>query len=85
VRLEPLSRQHTDDLSAAGAQAEIWRWWPTEHHLPGSMPSFIDAVLLQYAKRKPIPFATIDVGSSRAVGSTRCHFIEPEQRRLESG
>jgi hypothetical protein len=45
VRLEPLSRKHTDDLSVAGAQADIWRWLPTEHYLPGSMASFIDAAL----------------------------------------
>ena len=85
VRLEPLSRKHTDDLSVAGAQADIWRWLPTEHYLPGSMASFIDAALSQYAKGKAVPFATIDIGSSRAVGSTRFHFIEPEQRRLEIG
>ena len=85
VRLEPLSRKHTDDLSVAGAQADIWRWLPTEHYLPGSMASFIDAALSQYEKRKAVPFATIDMGGSRAVGSTRFHFIEPEQRRLEIG
>jgi N-acetyltransferase len=85
VRLEPISRKHTDDLSVAGAQADIWRWLPTEHYLPGSMASFIDAALLQYEKRKAVPFATIDMGRSRAVGSTRFHYIEPEQRRLEIG
>jgi RimJ/RimL family protein N-acetyltransferase len=85
VRLEPLSRWHTDDLSVAGAQPDIWRWLPTEHYLPGSMASFIDAAVSQYAQRKAVPFATIDMQSSRAVGSTRFHFIEPEQRRLEIG
>jgi N-acetyltransferase len=85
VRLEPLSQEHLEDLSIAGAQAEIWRWLPTEHYAPGSMASFISAALSQHAQRKAVPFATIDMKSSTAVGATRYHFIEPEQRRLEIG
>jgi RimJ/RimL family protein N-acetyltransferase len=85
VRLEPLSRTHLDDLSAAGAQAEIWRWLPREHHAPGSMGSFISDALSLHAQRKAVPFATVDVKSSTAVGSTRFHYMEPEQRRLEIG
>ena len=85
VRLEPLSQKHCKDLSIAGAQSEIWRWLPTEHHAPGSMASFISAALSQYAQRKAVPFATIDMKSATAIGSTRYHCIEPEQRRLEIG
>jgi N-acetyltransferase len=85
VRLEPLSQRHFDDLSAAGSDAGIWRWMPTAHHAPGSMASFISGALSQYAQRKAVPFATIDMTRSIAVGSTRYHFIEPEQRRLEIG
>jgi N-acetyltransferase len=85
VRLEPLSPKHLEDLSIAGAQAGIWRWLPTEHHAPGSMASFISAALSQHGQRKAVPFATIDMRSSTAVGSTRYHYIEPEQRRLEIG
>jgi RimJ/RimL family protein N-acetyltransferase len=85
VRLEPLSQRHCEDLSTAGAQAEIWRWMPTAHHAPGSMASFISAALSQYAQRRAVPFATIDIKSATAIGSTRYHCIEPEQRRLEIG
>ncbi|MGC2659123.1 MAG: GNAT family protein [Bryobacteraceae bacterium] len=85
LRLEPLSQKHLEDLSIAGAQAEIWRWLPTEHYAAGSMVSFIDGALAQYAQRKAVPFATIDMESAIAVGSTRYHNIEPQQRRLEIG
>jgi N-acetyltransferase len=85
VRLEPLSQRHFEDLSLAGAQAEIWRWMPTEHHAPGSMASFISGALSLYAQRKAVPFATIDMQSSTAIGSTRYHAVEPQQRRLEIG
>lgn len=85
VRLEPLAPRHLDDLARAGAHAEIWRWLPTEHHAPGAMESFIGGALALVAQRKAVPFATIDVATSSAVGSTRYHFVEPEQRRLEIG
>lgn len=85
VRLEPLSQKHLEDLSIAGAQAEIWRWLPTEHFVPGSMASFVNVALAQYAQRKAVPFATIGLEGEIAVGSTRYHNIEPQQRRLEIG
>jgi RimJ/RimL family protein N-acetyltransferase len=85
VHLEPLSQGHLEELATAGAQAEIWHWLPTDHHSPGSMVSFISGALSQYAQRKAVPFATIDMERSAAVGSTRFHYIEPEQRRLEIG
>lgn len=85
VRLEPLSLRHVDDLAEAGADAAIWRWLPTAHHAPGTMEAFIRAALTQQALCKAVPFATIDAASSTAVGSTRYHFIEPEQRRIEIG
>jgi N-acetyltransferase len=85
ARLEPLSQKHLGDLSIAGAQGEIWPWLPSEHFAPGSMASFISGALSQYAQRKAIPFATIDMSCSVAVGSTRFHCIEPEHRRLEIG
>lgn len=85
VRLEPLSQRHLKDLSDAGAHPDIWRWLPTEHHAPGSMASFVNNALSQYASRKAVPFATIDATTSIAVGSTRYHYVEPAQRRLEIG
>jgi N-acetyltransferase len=85
VRLEPLSQRHVEHLSVAGSDSEIWRWLPTDHHRADSMASFIRVALSQYEERKAVPFATIDVASATAVGSTRYHYIEPEQRRLEIG
>jgi RimJ/RimL family protein N-acetyltransferase len=85
VRLAPLAQSHMDDLSMAGADPEIWRWMPTDHHKPGSMAAFIEAALAQRALRRAVPFATIDATRSIAVGSTRYHNLEPEHRRLEIG
>jgi RimJ/RimL family protein N-acetyltransferase len=85
VALEPLSFRHLDDLTAAGADESIWRWLPSAHHLPGTMASFIESSLTAHTGRSALPFATIDLATKRAVGSTRYHHIVAEHRRLEIG
>jgi RimJ/RimL family protein N-acetyltransferase len=85
VALEPLSMRHVDELAAAGADEAIWRWLPTAHHQPGSMRSFVESALVAQERRAALPFATIDLLSGQAVGSTRYHHIDSEHRRLEIG
>jgi len=85
VRLEPLRMKHLKDLEKAGSFREIWRWLPTAHDRPGTMQGFIEAALAQSKLCKIVPFATINLNTNAAVGSTRFHYIEPEQRRLEIG
>ncbi len=85
VALEPFGLRHLDDLAAAGADAAIWRWLPSAHHEPGTMRAFIDSATTAHQNRSALPFATIDLASQRAVGSTRYHHIVPEHRRLEIG
>jgi RimJ/RimL family protein N-acetyltransferase len=85
VALEPLTLRHLSDLASAGADETIWRWLPTPHFQPGSMRSFIEAAMTAQKRRTAVPFATIDLPSKKAVGSTRYHHIDTEHRRLEIG
>ena len=85
VALEPLNARHENDLAAAGADPAIWRWLPTPHHLPGSMKAFIEQAGKASAEHSAVVFATVDLNSGRAVGSTRYHHMVPEHRRLEIG
>ncbi len=85
VALEPLKFHHERDLAVAGADAAIWRWLPTPHHTPGSMKAFIEQASKASAENSAVVFATIDLASKKAVGSTRYHHIVPEHRRLEIG
>ncbi|MGO9134108.1 MAG: GNAT family N-acetyltransferase [Methylovirgula sp.] len=85
VRLEPLSNSHCDSLAEAGSDPAIWQFTATQHHEPGTMQSFIDSALAQYAERKAVPFAFVDIPSGKAVGSARLQYIEPAQRRLLIG
>lgn len=85
VALAPLDLRHLDDLAVAGGDAAIWRWLPSAHFEPGTMRAFIDSAMTAYENRTAVPFATIDLASQKAVGSTRYHHIVPEHRRLEIG
>lgn len=85
VSLEPLTLRHLDDLALAGADEGIWRWLPAAHHQPGSMRSFIEAAISAQSAHAALPFATMDLRSGKAVGSTRFHHIALEHRRLEIG
>src|SRR5262249_62008855 len=83
--LEPLTLRHLNDLAIAGADETIWRWLPTAHHQPGSMRSFIESALAAQWRRAALPFATIDLPSGKAIGSTRYHQIDTEHRRVGIG
>ena len=85
VELVPISREHVSELSVIGAEPQIWRWMPTAHYAPDTMSAFVESALILRDGRRAVPFTTIDRLSGRVAGSTRFHFIEPEQRRLEIG
>lgn len=85
VRLEPLAIHHLDDLAAVGLDPEIWAWTiarPTDRN---GLRAWLDQALANAATGTEVPFATIDLETGRAIGSTRFLSIVPEHRRLEIG
>jgi RimJ/RimL family protein N-acetyltransferase/ribosomal protein S18 acetylase RimI-like enzyme len=85
VRLEPLSEDHHDALSEVGLDAELWRWIPTRVTSPEEMSGYIRSALKDQGAGTALPFATIDVGTGRAIGSTRYMNIDMANRRVEIG
>ncbi len=85
VRLEPLGMGHLADLERAGRHPSIWRWLPSDHSEPGTMRAFVREALDLQDGGLALPFATVDLASGRAIGSTRYHYIEMRHRRLEIG
>ena len=86
VRIVPLDLSHTEDLLAAGADPEIWRYLPIPQ--PNSLAevkAWIDDALKHAATGEQIPFALIDTSTDRAIGSTRFLDIHREWRTLEIG
>jgi RimJ/RimL family protein N-acetyltransferase len=85
VRLEPLSLDHLDDLAEVGLDPTIWRFTVARPADRAALRAWIEAALARAETGAELPFATIDLASGRAVGSTRYLSVVPEHRRLEVG
>ena len=85
VRLEPLSLQHHAGLCEVGLDEDLWQWIPERVVTPDAMRSYIEAALRAQTAGTALPFATIEISSGRAVGSTRFGNIDLANRRVEIG
>jgi RimJ/RimL family protein N-acetyltransferase len=85
VRLEPLRRDHLDDLRLVAFEEPIWRWTLMGPQDEAGLVRWVEAALESQEAGTERPFATIDRASGRAVGSSRFMSIVPEHRRLEIG
>jgi RimJ/RimL family protein N-acetyltransferase len=85
VRLEPLSASHLDDLALVGLDPAIWTWTIARPADREGLRAWLDAALANAATGHEMPFATVDIASGRAIGSSRFLNIVPEHRRLEIG
>jgi RimJ/RimL family protein N-acetyltransferase len=86
VKLEPLDFSHADDLHAAGADPEIWRYMPIpQPDTVAEVRQWIDEAWKLAAAGEQLPFAIIDPETGRAVGSTRYLEIHRNWRSLEIG
>jgi N-acetyltransferase len=85
VRLEPLSQKHSDGLTDAVKDGELWKLWYTGPPMPENMSSYIEKAIDEYIHDKSLPFAIINVDTNQIVGSTRFMNADPINRRLEIG
>ena len=85
VRLEPLSKEHLDDLADVAFEGNLWAWTVIQPTDRTGLEAWIDAALANMAAGTELPFATVDVETGKAIGSTRFMSIVPEHRRLEIG
>lgn len=85
VRLEPLSLDHLDDLVTVGADESIWALTIARPTDRSGIEAWIRSALAAGIAGTDVPFATIDLASDRAIGSTRFMSIVPDHRRLEIG
>ncbi len=86
VRLEPLDVRHADDLVEAAADPAIWLYMPIPQ--PDSLEQvrgWIAETAKQATSGDQLPFAIVDAGSGRVIGSTRYLEIRREWRTLEIG
>lgn len=85
VRLEPLRPDHLADLELVAFDLPIWQWTIMGPQDAAGLRRWVDTALANQEAGTERPFATIDVASGRAIGSSRYMTIVPEHRRLEIG
>lgn len=85
VRLEPLRADHLADLERVAFDLPIWQWTIMGPQDAAGLRRWVDTALANQEAGTERPFATIDVTSGRAVGSSRYMTIVPEHKRLEIG
>lgn len=85
VRLEPLTLQHQAAFCEIGLNEDIWRWFPTPVHSREDMLEYIRTGLQWQAEGTALPFATIELTSGCAIGSTRYMNIDDSNRKVEIG
>ena len=85
VRLEPLSREHHDELAAAAADGRLWELWFTSVPQPEQTHAYISGALAGQEAGTMLPWAVRELTSGAVVGSTRYHDIVAAADRVEIG
>ena len=85
VRLEPLRADHLADLERVAFDLPIWQWTIMGPQDQAGLQRWVETALANQDAGTERPFATIDLASGRAIGSSRFMTIVPEHRRLEIG
>lgn len=85
VRLEPLRPDHLADLAVVAFDPAIWQWTIMGPQDAAGLERWLAAALANAETGTERPFATVDLVSGRAIGSSRFMSIVPEHRRLEIG
>ena len=85
VRLEPLSKDHLDDLKVAVKDGKLYNHWYTSIPEPKDMNAEINRRLDLQNKKSMLPFAVISMRNNKAVGMTTYMNIDKDNKRVEIG
>ena len=85
VRLEPLSKDHLDDLIVAVKDGKLYNHWYTSIPEPKDMNAEINRRLDLQNKKSMLPFAVVSLRNNKAVGMTTYMNIDRDNKRVEIG
>jgi len=85
VRLEPLTRGHTDALAKFAYEPLLWAWTPTQALDRAGLDAWVDEALAGGRSGTALPFATVLLAENLVVGSTRYLNIAARDGRMEIG
>jgi RimJ/RimL family protein N-acetyltransferase len=86
VLVEPLAASHEAGLIAAANEPSLFQWMPVDMaSSPDAVRGWLQASLENAQAEREVPFAILDAGSGRVLGSTRFLELRLEHRRAEIG
>jgi N-acetyltransferase len=85
VRLEPLSPDHQEGLTAASADGRLWELWFTSVPEPEHTGRYIADALDGQQAGHMLPWAVRELSTGAVVGTTRYHDILSQVDRVEIG
>jgi RimJ/RimL family protein N-acetyltransferase len=85
VRMEPMSLDHLDALGEIAFDPELWRWTVTLITTHAELRAYVETALRERDAGVSLPFVTVDLGTGKAIGSTRFGNASPGDRRVEIG
>jgi len=85
VRLEPLREDHLAGLATVGLDEELWRWIPSPVRTAEEMAAYIGIALREQNQGVSLPFALVERGTGRLIGSTHYGNIDRTNHRVEIG
>ncbi len=85
VRLEPLTEAHHDGLCKAIADGKLWKLFVTLVPRLEDVSGFIRQAVNEQESGLSLVFATMDIATSKVVGSTRFMKADFTHKRLEVG
>ena len=86
VRMEPLDARHQEGMWLALADPAVWRWVRVDASASRELfDNWFDEALEGMEARLEFPFATIERGTGRVVGTSRFLSLRPADRSAEIG
>jgi N-acetyltransferase len=86
VRVEPLAAEHEPGLIDAASDPDMFAWMPVDMASSGdALRDWLTAALQAARDGAAVPFAIVDAGSNRVLGSTRFLELRFEHLRAEIG
>ena len=85
VRLEPLTLDHLDALTAVGLEDDLWRLAYSDVRTRADLERYVRDALEAEKAGTALPFATVSLEDDVVVGSTRFGNMALAHRRVEIG
>ena len=83
--LEPLQREHADELLQAAKDGELWNLWYTSVADPEAVLNYMNVAMKMREEQGALPFVVRRKSDGQIVGSTRYFNVDDKNRRLEIG